>query len=196
MSTFDTCSTPVRLETKRLYLRPYQAGDGPWYYAVGQRNHDHLMRYASENVVMSIQSEQEAESIVQELAAEWAARRSFFLGAFDQTSDEFLAQIYVGPVNWDLPEFDIGFFIDRDHEGQGFVTEAVQATLRFLFDTLQAHRVRLECDDTNLRSRCVAERCGFVLEGHRRENKKNADGTLSGTLCFGLLRNEFEADQL
>ncbi len=150
------------------------------------------MRYESENVVLSVRSEQEAESLVQELAAEWAACRSLFLGVFDRTTDEFVAQIYVGPANRDLPEFDIGFFVDRDHEGRGFVTEAVQATLYLLFDTLQAHRVRLECDDTNVRSRRVAERCGFVLEGHLQENKKNADGAFSGTLCFGLLRSEFE----
>jgi hypothetical protein len=33
----------------------------------------------------------------------------------------------------------------------------------------------------------------MVLEGHIRENKRNADSTLSGTLHFGLLRSEFEA---
>jgi len=51
----------------------------------------------------------------------------------------------------------------------------------------------MQCDDTNVRSRRVAERCGMVLEGHFRENKRNRDGTLSGTLHFGLLRREFEA---
>ncbi len=39
------------------------------------------------------------------------------------------------------------------------------------------------CDDTNVRSRRVAERCGLVLEGHIRENKLNVDGTHSGRLC-------------
>jgi ribosomal-protein-alanine N-acetyltransferase len=184
---------PIRFETERLYLRPYQPGDGSWYWATSQKNRAHLLRYESENVIMSLRSEQEAETVVQELAAEWAAGRSFFLGAFDRKTDEFVAQMYIGPVDWHLPEFDIGFFVDRDHEGQGFVTEAVQAVLCFLFDTFRAHRVRLECDDTNVRSRRVAERCGLVLEGHFRENKKNADGTFSGTLCFGLLRREFEA---
>jgi len=33
----------------------------------------------------------------------------------------------------------------------------------------------------------------MILEGHIRENRRNADGTLSGTLHFGLLRSEFEA---
>jgi RimJ/RimL family protein N-acetyltransferase len=184
---------PARIEAERIYLRPYRAGDGAWYYAVSQKNRAHLARYEAENVVMSIESEQDAEVVVRELAAEWSARNCFFMGVFDRDTDEFVSQVYIGPVNWDVPEFEIGFFVDKDHEGQGYVTEAARAAMGFIFRHLGAHRVRLECDDTNDRSRRVAERCGMVMEGHIRENKRNADGMLSGTLHFGLLRREFEA---
>ncbi|MGD8793381.1 MAG: GNAT family protein [Anaerolineae bacterium] len=184
---------PSRIEAKRIYLRRYEAGDGPWYYAMSRRNRRHLARYEAENVVMSIDSEEDAEVVVRELHAEWQVRGCFFLGAFDRDKDEFVAQVYIGPVNWDLPEFEIGFFVDKDHEGQGYVTEAVRATMGFIFEHLRAHRVRMECDDTNERSWRVAERCGLVREGHVRENRKNSDGTLSGTLYYGLLRREFEA---
>jgi RimJ/RimL family protein N-acetyltransferase len=184
---------PTRIETERLYLRCYQPGDGRWYYAVSQKNRTHLARYEAGNVVLAIHSEEEAEITVRNLAAAWVARDCFFMAAFDKETGEFAAQIYVGPVNWDLPEFQIGYFVDKDREGRGYVTEAVRATLRFIFEHLQAQRVRLECNDTNVRSIRVAERCGMVREGHFRENKKNPDGTFSGTLHFGLLRSEFEA---
>ncbi len=150
------------------------------------------MRYESENVVMEAAGEEEAEIIVRDMAAAWIARKSFFIGAFDRENGRFVAQVYVGPVNWDLPEFQIGFFIDKDHEGQGYVTEAVKATLYFIFRHLKAHRVSAECDETNLRSFSVLERCGFKKEGFFRENKRNADGTVTGTFKYGLLRLEFE----
>jgi ribosomal-protein-alanine N-acetyltransferase len=184
---------PTRIEAGRIYLRSFEAGDGPWYYAMSQKNRTHLARYEADNVVMSIASEQEAEAVVRELAAEWEARNAFFMGAFDRETGEFVAQIYVGPVNRDLPEFEIGFFVDRDHQGQGYITEAVRAALAFTFEHLKAHRVRMECDDGNQRSWRVAERCGMVREGHVRENKVTADGELSGTLYFGMLEREFEA---
>jgi ribosomal-protein-alanine N-acetyltransferase len=186
---------PARIEAERIYLRSYRPGDGPWYYAMSQRNRAHLARYEAENVAMTLESEQEAEDLVRELAAEWEARHCFFMGAFDRETDDFVAQVYVGPVSCEVPEFAIGFFVDRDREGQGYVTEAVRAALGFIFGHLGAHRVRMECDDTNERSRRVAERCGMIREGHIRENKRNADGTLSGTLHFGLLKREFEAFQ-
>ena len=96
-------------------------------------------------------------------------------------------------MSWSLPEFQIGYFVDMDHEGKGYVTAAVRGALGFVFDHLGAHRASVECDDTNVRGIRVAERCGLIREGHIRENKRNADGTLSGTLRFGLLRDEFEA---
>jgi RimJ/RimL family protein N-acetyltransferase len=81
-----------------------------------------------------------------------------------------------------------------DHEGQGYVTEAVKGTLGILFGQLQAHRVRLACNETNLRSIRVAERCDMTREGILRENKLNTDGTYSNSLIYGLLKSEYQAD--
>ncbi len=181
---------PTRIETERLYLRCYQAGDGQWYYEMSQRNRSHLVRYESENPVMTIQNEEEAEILIRGFAADWVARNAFFLGVFDRASDEFVAQIYIGVVNWRLPEFEIGYFADVAHEGHGYVTEATKASLHFIFQHLAAQRVRLECDDTNTRSYRVAERCGMIKEGHIRENKRHADGSVSGTVHYGKLKRE------
>jgi len=181
---------PTSLQTERLLLRAYQPGDGPWYLAMAQRNLTHLARYETDNPARSLVTEDDAENLVRQLAATWTARDAFFMGAFLTRAREFVAQVYVGVSSWDLPEFEIGYFADVDHQGNGYVTEAVNGALGFVFGPLGAHRVRLECDDTNLRSLRVAERCGFVREGHIRQNHRHADGSVSGTLHFGLLRAE------
>jgi len=71
----------------------------------------------------------------------------------------------------------------------------VRATLGLAFDGLGAHRVRLMCDETNLRSIRVAERCGFVREGCLRQASRlsGPDGTPNNDLIYGLLRAEYEA---
>jgi len=181
------------LETDRLFLRPYQLGDGSLYYQVSRRNRSHLTQYESGNLLMQIESEEDAERVIQRLIAHWDSGQAFFLGVFRKQTKEFVAQIYIGLVNRVLPEYEIGYIADADHEGRGYVSEAVMAAIRFVFERLGAHRVRLECDDTNLRSLRVAERCGFVREGHVRENRKHSDGSISGTLHYGLLRSEFNS---
>ena len=184
-------STPLQLESERLILRPYRAGDGAMYFAVGQKNRQHLQRYEADNAILSPKTEQEAEALVQELGADWAARKCFFLGAWEKKSGEFAAQVYIGVVNWDTPEFEIGYIVDVDHEGQGYVTEAVKTALSFVFDHLQAQRVSLHCAATNLRSQRVAERCGFTREGCLRQNRRQPDGNFSDSLVYGLLRREW-----
>jgi [ribosomal protein S5]-alanine N-acetyltransferase len=183
---------PTRLETERLILRCYQAGDGPMYFGAAQRNREHLQEFESGNALMSLQSAEQAEAVVRELAAYWVERRCFFWGVFAKETGEFVAQVYVGPVNWETPEFEIGYIADRDHQGQGLVSEAVRAVLGWLFETLQAHRVRLECSEDNLRSIKVAERCGFIREGHLRETKRRPDGQFSGDLIYGMLRSTYD----
>ena len=184
-------AAPIRFESQRIILRPYQAGDGEMYFAAGQRNRQHLQRYEAENVLLSPKSEQEAEALVQELAADWAAGNCYFLGAWEKTTGVFVAQVYIGWVNRDAPEFEIGYIADVDHEGQGYVTEAVKTALGFVFDHLHAHRVSLRCDTSNTRSQRLAERCGFTREGLLRQVRRQPDGSFSDALIYGLLRGEW-----
>jgi RimJ/RimL family protein N-acetyltransferase len=187
---FPMPSPALRLETDRLYLRPYRLEDAAWYAEMSLRNRAHLQRYEAENAAMTIGGEDDARRVLADFAVAWLAGRAFFLGAFLRESDEFVAQVYVGVPNGDLPEFEIGFFADALREGQGYVSEAARAALRFLFDELGARRVRLECDETNARSARVAELCGFKLEGHIRENHLWPDGTVTSTLLYGMLAGE------
>ena len=184
---------PNQIETERLFLRSYQAGDGAWYHSMSQKNKLHLAQFEADNPVMSINSEEDAEIVVRDFAADWVARKAFFMGVFLKGTQEFVAQIYVGVVNWGLPEFEIGYFVEKEHESRGFVTEAVNGALQFCFGSLGAHRVSLKCDDTNVRSYGVADRCGMVREGHIRASKKYVGGRTSGTLLYGLLRSEYES---
>jgi RimJ/RimL family protein N-acetyltransferase len=185
---------PLQFESPRLLLRGYQPGDGPMYLDVARRNREHLIQFEAGNALMTIDSEERAEIVVREMHAAWQAREHFFLGGFERGSGEFAVQVYIGPVNWETPEFEIGYIADVAHEGQGYVSEAVQAALGFIFTYFKAHRVRIRCNDINARSWRVAERCGFRLEGRLRENRRNPDGSFSTERIYGLLRSEYEAN--
>jgi RimJ/RimL family protein N-acetyltransferase len=185
---------PSSFRTERLLLRSYAPGDGPMYLEMARRNRDHLERFDRDSPARSIVTEDDAENLVRGFAAAFEARDTFYLGAFLQDTGAFAAQVRLRVSDWGLPEVDVGFFCDVDHEGNGYVTEAVRGTLAFAFGPLVAHRVRLECSDVNERCRRIAERCAFVREGHIRENRLDLDGQITGTLHFGLLRSEFAGD--
>ncbi len=184
---------PTRLETERLYLRSYQVSDAPMYLAAGVRNRVHLARYEADNPLTKITDEVEAVDLIRDFVAEWEKGTAYFWGVFDRQTDDFVAQIYIGLTNRALPAYELGYIVDCDHEGRGYVTEAARAALGFVFERLGAYRVSLHCNATNVRSARVAERCGFTLEGRIREDKRAPDGRFTDSLCYGLLRREFES---
>jgi RimJ/RimL family protein N-acetyltransferase len=90
---------PTHIDTDRLLIRPYQPGDGPTLYEVIQRNRDHLLRYESDNVLMEIDSEDNAEVIARLMAADWVSRSAFFLGLWEKSGGAWAGQVYIGPVD-------------------------------------------------------------------------------------------------
>jgi len=166
------------METERLILRPYSADDASWYYAMSLRNRDHLRCYESGNVAMSLTSEGHTRDVLHALTAYWSDGTCYFVGVFDKARDAFVAQLYVGPFSTDPIDYIIGYMVDCVAEGQGYVTEAVTEIVSSIFAHLGAEQVRIHCDESNGRSRQVAERCGFRLERVFAEEKMDSDGAL------------------
>ncbi|PSL08339.1 RimJ/RimL family protein N-acetyltransferase [Haloactinopolyspora alba] len=85
-----------------------------------------------------------------------------------------------------------GFRIDlvQAFQGRGFGPEATRLLLRYAFDRIGLHRVRLEVFDFNQRAVRAYEKCGFVLEGRERDALQ-WDGERHDTLIMGILRPEF-----
>jgi ribosomal-protein-alanine N-acetyltransferase len=63
----------------------------------------------------------------------------------------------------------LGYAIDRDLEGRGLMHEALQATLRHVFEELRLHRVQANYLPDNLRSARLLQRLGFRIEGLARD---------------------------
>lgn len=93
------------------------------------------------------------------------------------------------PVSyWDAFELSYQLYDDR-YAGRGFVTEAVQLLVDYLFGAKKEHRIHLVIVPENNASRRIAEKCGFVLEGTARGAFFN-DGRNQDVLLYSLLRTD------
>jgi ribosomal-protein-alanine N-acetyltransferase len=63
----------------------------------------------------------------------------------------------------------IGYHVDAELEGQGYMTEALSAVIRYAFDELKLHRIMANYMPRNERSARLLDRLGFVREGLARE---------------------------
>jgi ribosomal-protein-alanine N-acetyltransferase len=133
------------------------------------------------------------------IRSESAFKREFSEGGFWRP-DEGMLLIFDGdelvghveffkPVNyWDALELSYQLYGSR-FAGRGYVTEAVQLTVDYLFATKKFYRIHLVIVSENAASRRIAEKCGFVLEGTARGAFFN-DGRNQDVVLYSLLRTD------
>jgi RimJ/RimL family protein N-acetyltransferase len=89
---------------------------------------------------------------------------------------------------WDAYELSYQLYDDR-FAGRGYVTEAVQLLVDYLFANKKRDRIQLVIVPENAASRRIADKCGFVLEGTARGAFYN-EGRNCDVLVYSLLRTD------
>lgn len=84
---------------------------------------------------------------------------------------------------------EIGYWLAKEMEGRGLITNASRVIIRYAFETLGMHRIELRSSVDNIRSRRIAERLGFRFEGVAREACKLSSGYHDMEI-FSLLSTE------
>jgi RimJ/RimL family protein N-acetyltransferase len=180
--TEDDGPAAAMLEGRRVRLRPVRQADLDQLYdahvAIGNRGEFFPLGVSSEP----------------------AFRREFAENGFWQKTEGMLLLVtpdgeiaghieFFRPVSyWDAFELSYQLYDDR-HAGRGYVTEAVQLLVDYLFANKREHRIHLVIVPGNHASRRIAEKCGFVLEGTVRGAFFNG-GRNHDVLLYGLLRSD------
>jgi len=85
----------------------------------------------------------------------------------------------------------LSYWLDAGHQGRGLMTAGCRAMVAHCFDTWQLNRITIECAADNTRSRALAERLGFKLEGVVRSVEWLHDHYADHAV-YGLLRSEHQ----
>jgi ribosomal-protein-alanine N-acetyltransferase len=155
----------LRIETERMSLRLPVHGDFRDWTALRDSSAgflqpweplwatDHLTRRAFTNRIYWAQRSCAAGSAV----ALFLERRSdgALLGALT------LDNIRRGPAQ----SGTLGYWIGAPYARQGYMSEAIRATVHHAFHTMDLSRIEAACLPENTPSRGVLERCGFKYEG-------------------------------
>lgn len=65
------------------------------------------------------------------------------------------------------------------------MTEATNAITQYAFKQLKVNRIALTCDPDNLKSKNIAERLGYTLEGRMKKHRIKPDnGRIGDTLIY------------
>jgi ribosomal-protein-serine acetyltransferase len=94
-------------------------------------------------------------------------------------------------IDWRNRRAELGYWIDRQHQGKGIITQSVKRVMRRAFEDLKLNRVTIQCAVGNTRSRAIPERLGFTMEGVLRE-AECLYGRYVDLAVYGMLRRDWE----
>jgi RimJ/RimL family protein N-acetyltransferase len=184
---------PDHIETVRLTLRPPRPGDGPIVNAAIVESLDELRPWMP--WAMPENRVEDSEIFARRAAADFLTRQALPLLIFRREDGKYLGGAGMHSIDWDIPRFELGYWLRTTEVGKGYALEAVNAELKLAFEVLGAERCEIRCDHDNARSAAVALRAGFTQEARLRRQRRNTSGELIDTLIFGLIREEWLARQ-
>jgi ribosomal-protein-serine acetyltransferase len=177
---------PQTLSTPRLTLRAPRQGDATIAYPVVRESLNELkswMPWATDKY-----SPEEAEEWYRKAAAKFITRDELVYLIFLKDETEYLGNVSAFALDWNIPKCEIGYWLRTTHTGQGYMTEAAAALISMAKEVFQPQRIEIRMNAKNQKSRAVAERLGFRLEGTLRSNV--VAETLVDTCVYAWVRTE------
>lgn len=160
-----------RLETSRLILTLPTARDADEVLQYAVKNREHLRPWSPPEAPGAYTIEgahQRVQGIQRDFQAGrgvafWFRKKDSPHGAFIGAAN--LSNIILGAFR----ACYLGYHLDVDHVGQGYMTEALRAVIRHAFEVLELHRIMANFMPENERSGNVLKGLGFTVEGYARD---------------------------
>ncbi|MFD3447873.1 GNAT family N-acetyltransferase [Microbacteriaceae bacterium 4G12] len=174
---------PTLFQTERLQVRKPFPGDGAEVFESVQASRSWL----SYGEIIS--TEEDAEADVRASHAKFLLREELRFHLYHKNEGFFLGALTLHPRNWDIPKFEISFWLHNTHRNQGYMTEAMEGAVKFAFEKLAAKRLEIRCELSNERARNLAERLDFTLEGILRNDRFTIDSNeLTDTCIYAKIK--------
>jgi RimJ/RimL family protein N-acetyltransferase len=181
---------PQRFVGQRVLMRPFVDDDTPAMHAAITESRAHLrpwMPWYDNHGSLN-----DTRDYIRTTMGNWILRTELSLGIFAHDTGAFLGGTGLHIQSWDIPAFEIGYWLRKSAEGHGYVTESTRLLTTFAFDGLAAQRVVIRCDARNSRSAAIPQRLGYVLEGTLRYDQIDPEGKPRDTLIFAMIREDYQ----
>lgn len=166
LSVRDRPTSPLVLHARRLVLRTMTEHDYEGWFEVRRRSGEWLTKWEPRSADGPHLAE-DRRSFIGRCAIRERERQlgvGYGFGLFDGgrfAGEITLSGIQRGPMQ----SAYVGYWIDHDLAGQGYIPEAVVAILQYAFDYLDLHRIEINIIPRNVASTRVVEKLGLRCEG-------------------------------
>ncbi len=155
------------LKGERLVLKRTKPGKNisQKMFALVDKNREHLRPWFP-----WVDGTKTIEDTIKYLAVkekEFEANKKIEYGIY--VGSKYIGNIGIFGLNWTDRSGEIGYWIDSDYQGKGYMTEAVQILEKYFFEERELNRIVIRCSEYNGSSNQVAKKCEYTFEGRLRQ---------------------------
>lgn len=170
---------------ERTVLRPFRAADAAALFALVDRNRAHLRRWLP--WLDGVREVADIAAFLDGVQSRAAAGTSLELAI--EHGGELAGVSGFRALDASNRAGELGYWLREDFGGRGIMTSCCRALVRHGFESLGLNRISLSAAVENARSRRVAERLGFRLEGVQRDGEWLYDHFVD-VAVYSLLRRD------
>lgn len=180
---------PHSFETERLLIRLPLPGDGADVHEAVVESLELLKPWMP--WAQQAPDKELTEATIRKAYCAFLERTDLRFHLFEKSTKIFVGSSGLHQIDWSLPKFEIGYWCRKSFVGKGYISESVRGLTVFAFQVFKAKRIEIRCHERNIRSRKVAERLGYRLEGVMRNNQIDIDGKLENTCIYAMIPEDF-----
>jgi ribosomal-protein-serine acetyltransferase len=169
-----------------LELRLLEERHSAVVYALADRNREHLREWFA--WVDATNSEDDILAFIRRALNHFASNSGFAAGIWEH--ERYAGNISLHKVDWLNRRAEIGYWLGREFQGRGIVTDACRAVTRHALVEMELNRVEIRCSTANTKSKAIPLRLGFTLEGLLRQAELLHEQYVDLEV-YSMLRNEF-----
>ena len=178
------------LETRRLILRQYRMEDAEVMYR-NWANDERVVRY----LTWPVHADTEVSRKVTQMWVDSYAQENYYQWAIElKEIGEIIGSISGVHQNDEIEEVELGYCIGHAWWGNGYMAEALQEVIRFMFEEVGMNRIKAIHDVENVNSGKVMRKAGMKKEGVLRQAARNNRGLID-IAVYAILREVYNKDE-
>ncbi|MGE6632083.1 GNAT family N-acetyltransferase [Bacillus sp. NPDC077027] len=173
-------------QDQNMSMRLLEPRDAKSLFVLIQRSRQYLREWML--WVDTTQTEEDSLAFIHSAMQQALQNNGFQAGIWSH--GELVGIIGTHQIHWVNRTVSIGYWLGEGHQGKGLMTKACKAIIQYLFEECGLHRVEIRASVHNKKSRRIAERLSFSLEGILRECEWLGDH-FTDHCVYSLLQPEY-----
>lgn len=173
------------LESDRLLFRAYKKEDASNVLSI--RSHPKVSKYLDSKILVTVE---DSEKRIHTILQDFKDKKGITWAIIDKKTNKLIGDFGVWRIDKQNFRGEIGYILNPDYWGKGFMKESMTTLINFAFKTINLHSLEANVNPKNANSKNLLLKFNFKLEAYFRENYY-FNGTFLDSEIYCLLKSDF-----